>query len=125
MANSVTAVAIQADGKIIIGGQFTSVDTYTRDYIARLENPPTTSTSLTSTINPSQLGQSITFTATVSPITATGTVTFTFGGSVNTSLTTTLSSGVATYVTSTLPAGQTPVTATYGSDATYLGRHQQ
>jgi uncharacterized delta-60 repeat protein len=34
----VEAVALQVDGKVLIGGLFRSVDTYTRDGIARLEN---------------------------------------------------------------------------------------
>jgi uncharacterized delta-60 repeat protein len=35
---AVEAIALQADGKVLIGGSFRSVDTYTRDGIARLEN---------------------------------------------------------------------------------------
>jgi len=82
-------------------------------------NPAATTTSLTSSLNPSTKGQSVTFTATVSDGSAnipTGTVTFkngtaTFGtGKLN-------SSGVATFATSTLRAGTDEITASYGGDA--------
>jgi uncharacterized delta-60 repeat protein len=119
-ANSgVLTIALQPDSKVLIGGVFTSVDTYTRDRIARLENTPKVASGvmLTSNPNPSQFGQSVTFTATTTPITATGTISFTFGGSTSTTVTSTLVSGVATYVTSTLPVGQTGVTAAYSGDA--------
>jgi hypothetical protein len=75
-----------------------------------------TAVSLTSNLNPSAVGQSVTFTATVTSsaggVNPTGTVTF-FDG--NTALgTPTLSgSGVATYSTSTLTNGQHQITAVY------------
>lgn len=72
---------------------------------------------LTSSPNFSIFGQSVTFTATVSPITATGTVTFTEGA--NILGTGTLSSGVATFSTSSLPVGSHVISATYGGDANF------
>jgi uncharacterized delta-60 repeat protein len=116
----VMAVAVQPDGKVLIGGGFESVDTYIRDSIARLENTVKTAAhiSLTSSPNPSSVGQNVTFTATATPITATGTIQFTFEGS--TSVTSTLVNGVASYVTNTLPLGTTQVRATYSGDATLL-----
>ena len=81
--------------------------------------PSPSSLSLSSNPNPSAFGQSVTFTAAVSPITATGTVSFTFdSGSI---VSTPLSSGTATYVTSTLSAGSHSVTASYSGDSTYAG----
>ena len=75
------------------------------------------STTLSSSSNPSLYGVSVTFTATVSPSAATGTVTF-YNGS--TALGTgSLSSGVATYSTSTLPSGSDSITAVYGGSSTY------
>jgi len=69
---------------------------------------------LTSSVNPSALNQSVTFTAKL-PSSATGTVTFTSG---STSLgTSTLTSGLASISTSTLPSGADPITATYNGDA--------
>ncbi len=76
-----------------------------------------TTTTLTSDINPSTVGQNVTFTATVSPAAATGTVTFSDGATVLG--TGTLTGGVATFSTSTLALGTHPITAAYGGDATY------
>ncbi len=81
-------------------------------------NKAATTTNLASSLNPSIFGDSVTFTATVSPAAATGTVEF-FDGA--TSLGTgTLSGGVATYTTSSLTVGTHPVTATYSGDPNFL-----
>ncbi len=78
-------------------------------------------TTLTSSKNPSGVGQAVTFTATVSPAggpgTPTGTVTFTDGS--NSLGTGTLSGGVATLTTSTLAAGTHSITAAYGGDGNF------
>jgi hypothetical protein len=77
-----------------------------------------TTTALTSSLNPSTHGQAVTFTATVTPTgpnQPTGKVTFKDGtlgiGSA------TLNGGVATLVKSTLAVGTHPITATYQGDA--------
>jgi len=86
---------------------------------------PGTATALNSTPNPSNLGESVTFTATVTVTppgggTPTGSVTFYDG-------TTTLggvalpSSGQAVYATSALTLGSHSITATYSGDANFLG----
>ena len=76
-----------------------------------------TTTTLTSNPTAPTLGQNVTFTATVAPATATGTVTFLDGA---TSLGTgTLASGTATFSTSTLGAGAHSITAVYGGDTTF------
>jgi len=79
-------------------------------------------TSTTTTISPSatnvNAGTSVTFTATVTPSSATGTVNFYDNGSTTALGTGALSSGTATFSTSTLPTGSNSVTATYGGDAT-------
>jgi hypothetical protein len=74
-----------------------------------------TTTSLASSPNPSAYGQAVTLTATVSPSSATGTVTFHDGPA--TLGTGTLSKGVATLVVSTLAAGSHSLTAVYGGDS--------
>jgi len=74
-----------------------------------------TTTSLRSSLNPSIISQSVTFTATVSPITAGGTVTFMDGST--TLGAGTLAGGVATYQTSSLGVGSHSLTAVYGGDA--------
>lgn len=69
---------------------------------------------LSSSLNPSTFGQSVTLTATL-PTNVTGTVTFKNGG---TNLgTSSVTNGVATFVTSTLPAGSDAITAAYSGDA--------
>ncbi len=80
----------------------------------------TSSTSVTSSLNPSLAGQSVTFAATVSGSsgTPTGTVTFEDG-------TTVLGTGIldangdASFTTSALAAGSHNITANYGGDANY------
>ncbi len=77
------------------------------------------STALTSSMNPSVYGTAVTFTATVTPSAATGTVSF-YDGS--TALgTATVSSGIAAYTTSTLATGSNSITAVYSGNSTYLG----
>jgi uncharacterized repeat protein (TIGR01451 family) len=80
-----------------------------------------TTTTLASSVNPSNTGQPVTFTATVAPTsgagTPTGNVTFTDGA---TALGTgTLSGGQATFTTSSLSAGNHTITATYNGDANF------
>jgi hypothetical protein len=71
---------------------------------------------LTSSPNPSALGQSVTFTATV-PAGATGTVQFMDGSTLLG--TGTVSSTTATFTTSSLAAGTHPVTAVYSGDTNF------
>src|ERR1700685_3264009 len=76
-----------------------------------------TTTTLTSSLNPSTYGSSVTFTAVVSPSAATGKVTFYDGRS---SLGTgNLSGAKTTCSTSTLVAGSHSITASYGGDSNY------
>src|SRR5208337_1650989 len=84
---------------------------------------PATTAVVTSSLNPAIAGQSVTFTATVTTTGAsppTGEVTFTdFFGVVKATagLSTVNGSQVATYSTSTLPAGSYTITAFYSGDA--------
>jgi hypothetical protein len=86
----------------------------------------TSSTTITASPNPSQLGQSVTFAATVadsspgSTGTPTGTVTFKDGAT--TSGTGTLNgSGQATLTISSLAVGTHSITASYGGDLNFIG----
>ena len=76
---------------------------------------PTTIT-VTSSLNPSVAGQSVTFTASVTGTsgTPTGNVTFTLDGTAQTPVT--LSAGRAAFITSTLTAGSHTLTAAYSGD---------
>ncbi len=81
---------------------------------------PSTRTSTTTSISPSATnvvqGTSVTFTATVTPSTATGTVNFFNNGGSTALGTGTLSSGTATFTTTALPAGTDSVAAIYNGD---------
>jgi len=81
----------------------------------------TSAATLMSSLNPSTLGEAVTFTATITSPTVkpTGPVTFTAG---NTALgTAQLSNGKATLTTSSLPVGSTTVKATYLGDSNITG----
>src|SRR5439155_3438552 len=83
-------------------------------------NQATTTTALSSSPNPSTLGQSVTFTATVTGSGGTPTGTVTFKDGATTLGTGTLNgSGVATFTTSALIAGSHSITAVYGGDSTF------
>ena len=82
-----------------------------------------TTTTLTSSQNPSNFGQSVTFTATVTwsqffKFQPTGTVSF-YDGTTNIGNSNLNSSGVATLTTSTLSVGTDSITATYNGDANF------
>ena len=78
------------------------------------------STTLVSSLNPSQVGQAVTFTASVTSGggTPTGSVSFSDGATVLG--TAALSSGMATFTTSALTLGSHTITASYGGTAAFL-----
>jgi Bacterial Ig-like domain (group 3)/Beta-propeller repeat len=94
----------------------------TSKVLKQVVNKATTKTTLASSQNPSNVGQSVTFTATVTPQfsgTVTGTVTFYDG---TTALkTAALSGGVAKFTTSTLTLGSHSITATYNGSISFIG----
>jgi uncharacterized repeat protein (TIGR03803 family) len=91
--------------------------------VKQLVKKSTTKTALSSSPNPSQSGQPVTFTAVVSSGTAAvadgETVTFKYKTTVLG--TGTVSGGSASFTTSTLPAGSDAIKAAYGGDADNLG----
>ncbi len=87
-------------------------------FITQVVDQAATSTSLTSSVNPSVFGQGVTFSALVSPPTATGT--FTFKAGTTTLGSTGVSSGRAQFGTFKLPVGPRQVTAVYSGDTNYL-----
>src|SRR5207249_296790 len=93
----------------------------TSPVVTQVVNVGNSTTSLTSTPNPSNVGQAVTLSATVSPVAPatgvpTGTVTFRDGA---TSLgVVTLVNGSASLTVSTLTAGSHPLTAVYSGSAT-------
>jgi hypothetical protein len=93
----------------------------TSPVLSQTVNTASTTTNLTSDSNPSRSGRTVTFTATVSPAIATGTVQFLDG---STPLgTVILNSGTASLSTSTLTTGKHSITATYSGDANFGGSH--
>ncbi len=82
---------------------------------------PTTTTTLTSSPNPSTAGTSATLAATVSPSSATGTVTFTdvTGGASTVLGTAPLAAGVASLATSFATVGKRQLVASYSGNADY------
>jgi len=88
--------------------------------LSQVVNPASTTTSLSSSANPINVGQSVTFSATVAPQysgTVTGTVTF-YNGSAKLG-SGTLSNGVATYTTASLKAGTESITADFKGTSTF------
>jgi uncharacterized repeat protein (TIGR01451 family) len=84
-------------------------------------NKAATTTTITSSVNPSDLNQSVTFTATVAGVlTPTGTVQFKDNGSNLGAPVALNSSGVAQLTTSALTAGNHTITADYSGDANLL-----
>ncbi len=85
----------------------------------------TTTLALSSSVNPSIFGQTVTFTATVTPVNSpapTGTVQFTANGSGITGCTAvTLTSGTAQCATAGLAIGTNAIVATYSGDSNYNG----
>jgi hypothetical protein len=85
-------------------------------------NQATTRTAVTSSQNPSNLGQSVTFTAEIAPQfggETTGTVTFKDGST--TLAVITVSGNKAATTTSTLAAGTHSITAVYSGDSNFIG----
>jgi len=83
----------------------------------------TTTLALTAGTNPSTVGQSVTFTATVAVtggggVVPDGTLTFMNGTTVLGASQALPANGVVTYTTTTLPQGNNPITAVYSGDAT-------
>ena len=100
------------------GGDTNDAISTSSTLIQTVNQAPTTTT-LTSSLNPSEFGTPITFTATLAPSNATGTVTFKDGAA--TLGTGNVSGGTATFQTSALPTGVHSVTAVYGGDTNDAG----
>ena len=83
------------------------------------QSQASTTTTVVSSLPSSAFGQSVTFTASVTPSGATGTVQF-FDG-VTSLGTVALSGGTASLTTSALTAGEHSITASYGGDANFAG----
>jgi len=94
----------------------------TSNIVKQVVNKATTTTALTTSLNPSKVGQSVTFTASVTPEfsgTPTGNVSFYDGTTLL--KTVTLSGGAAKYTTKALAHGAHTITATYNGSTSFSG----
>lgn len=107
---------------VLAGGFAGASDTNQRFGLARLSGEDATATTLSSSQNPSRPGQSVTFTATVTGASPTGTVNFEDGGTTISGCgAQTLSTGSANCMTSGLVVGSHSITAVYSGDAANAG----
>lgn len=106
----------------VYGGDSNFIGSTSRAFV-EMFSQATTVTTVTSSRNPSNVGQSVTFTATVAPEfsgTPAGTVSF-FDGTTLLKTVGMGSKGVANYTTSTLASGMHTITATYGGSPDFDG----
>jgi hypothetical protein len=89
--------------------------------VAQTVSKIATTTSVGSNNNPSTLGSSVTFTATVSAISGTPAGSVTFADGASTLAVISLVGGSASYTTSALTGGSHTINATYGGNGTYFG----
>jgi len=116
---TVTALAVGSDSITAVYSGDANDNGSTSAPLIQTVNKAATSVALTSSLNPSTLGQAVTFAAKVTPATATGTVQFLHGAAaIGTG---TLINGAATVTDATLPVGAQTMTAVYSGDATNAG----
>lgn len=115
---STTALSVASHPITAVYDSNASYATSTSGILAQVVNKASTTTGLGSSLNPSTVGANVTFTATVSPATATGTVTFKDGGTILG--TGSINSGTATYSTTALTVATHSITAVYDGDGNYL-----
>ena len=110
-----TALPVGTDSLTAVYSGDTNWAGGTSTALSQTVNKIVTTTTLTSSLNPSMVGASITLTAIVSPSTATGTVQFLDGAAVLG--TSTLANGSATFSATSLTQGTHSITAVYSGDA--------
>jgi hypothetical protein len=103
----------------VYGGS-TNFITSTSPALTQTVKQATSSTAVSSSLNPSTFGAAVTFTATVTSSGGTPTGTVTFKNGTATLGTGTLSSGKATFKTSTLTLGSHSITAVYGGSTNFI-----
>jgi hypothetical protein len=119
----VTGTTFWSENEFINNGSAGNWATAIASFTVATANKVNTTTAVTSSVNPSVFGQSVTFTATVTPASGsnipTGIVTFLDGTA--TLGTATLSGGSGTLSTSALAVGNHNITASYGGDSNFNG----
>ena len=104
-------------GQGVITSTATNVGGDTSEFSQCLVSSGATSTAVVSSLNPSNFGQSVTFTATVTGSTPTGTIQFKDGATNLGGPVAMNGAGVATLTTSALTVASHPITAVYSGDA--------
>jgi parallel beta-helix repeat protein len=126
-AGAHTVTATYSGDSTFDGSSVAGPLTQTVDAPNQPNQPIVTSTTLVSSMNPSDVGQTVTFTATVTPTAAagtpTGTVTFTVDGVAASPVPLRVVDGKdqAAFTTATLTAGTHTIGATYDGDAGFAG----
>jgi hypothetical protein len=87
--------------------------------LSQVVNQASTTITLVSSLNPSNHGNPVTFTATVTGQFGTATGSVTFSNGTTTLATVNLGAGVAKFTTSTLPSGTDTITATYNGNTNF------
>lgn len=126
-----STTVLNGSGSAVVNGLGVGTHSLTAQFIGNSNFAPSTSTAITLVINKaastlsltrnpgsSVYGQTVTLTATASPVGATGVVTFRDGATVLG--TATLNNGVATLAVSTLSVATHSLSATYAGDANFL-----
>src|SRR5436190_8464156 len=116
---STSALTVGSHSIAAVYGGDSNYTTSTSATLTQTVNQATTTTALSSSPNPSTLGQAVTFTASVTGAGGTPTGTVTFKDGATTLGTGTLSGGTATFSTSSLASGNHSITATYSGDTNF------
>ena len=117
---STTTLAAGTDLITAVYNGNVSFTTSSSTAVSQVVNKASTTTTLTSSVNPSVFGQSVTLTATVKPqFTGTPAGTVTFKNGTATLKTVTLAGGVASFSTTTLAVGTHSITAVYNGNVSF------
>ncbi len=119
---SISTLAVGSDLITAVYSGDSNLASSTSKAVTQTVSQATTTTALTSSLNPANVGQSVTFTANVAPQfsgTVTGVVSFYDGTTLLKGVT--MSGGSAAYTTSKLAAGMQTITATYDGSTSFSG----
>ena len=118
---STTKLAVGTHSITAVYGGSTAFAGSTSSALSQVVDQASTTTTLVSSLNPSAFGESVTFTATVTPeFTGTPAGTITFKNGTATLGTKTLTAGVATFSSTTLTVGTHSITAVYSGGTSFL-----